>query len=125
MDKNYKPPCKKCDSKCCKYIAIEIDRPITKIACDHIMWYLHHENVNIFVDHDKKWHVEFRTPCERQGKNNECSIYETRPKLCEEHGTEEADCEYFDAPYTEYFSSVSELEEFLDAKKMDWRFRRR
>ncbi|HOP62979.1 MAG TPA: YkgJ family cysteine cluster protein [Spirochaetota bacterium] len=125
MADQYTPPCDKCGGKCCAYVAIELDRPRSKTDYDHIRWYLAHKNVNVFIDHDKNWHVEFRTPCEFQGTDKKCKNYVNRPAICREHGTSEGDCEFYDSPYLEYFSSCREFEAYLDKKGVDWRFRYR
>ncbi len=124
MSKNdFQPPCDECGGRCCKYVAIEIDKPTTKTDYDHIRWYLVHENVNVFVDHDNKWHIEFRTPCEFQDENNRCSIYSKRPKICREHCDEEGSCEFYDTPYSMYFSEAREFEKYLERKGKDWKFK--
>lgn len=121
MAKDYKAPCEECGGKCCGYVAIEIDKPKGKKDYDIIRWYLAHQNVNVFIDHDKNWHVEFRTPCEFQSSEKKCMIYTKRPAICREHGTSEGDCEFFDSPYIEYFSSCKEFEAYLDRKGVDWK----
>ena len=71
---NFQPPCEECGGRCCEYIAIEIDKPNTKSDYDHIRWYLIHRDVNVFIDHDRKWYIEFRTPCELLSKKKRCLI---------------------------------------------------
>ncbi len=117
--------CLSCGGSCCRYIAIEIDRPATKTQCDHIRWYLLHENVHVFLEHDNKWYVEFRTPCEKLDENGLCSIHQskTRPKICKNHGEEDGSCEFYDSPYKLYFSNVKEFESYLDGKGKDWRWK--
>ncbi len=119
------PPCDECGGTCCRYVAIEIDRPATKTDYDHIRWYLLHEKVNVFVDHDRKWYVEFRTPCTKQFPDNRCGIYEERPNICRGHGTGEGECEFYDSPYSLYFSTEEEFVNYLDSKNRNWRFKKR
>jgi len=119
----FQPPCDECGGSCCRYIAIEIDKPTTKKDYDHIRWYLVHKDVNVFIDHDHIWHIEFRTPCEHQDKKNRCTIYERRPKICRDHAPEEGLCEYYDIPFTKYFTTEEEFLKYLDEKHVDWRFR--
>jgi len=123
-DNTYQPPCEKCGAKCCHYVAIEIERPTTKKSCDYIRWYLNHRDVNVFVDHDRKWYVEFRSPCDALSEDLRCSIYPDRPKICRDHGSEDGDCEYFDSPYILYFTSSDEFERYMDNKGVDWKYRR-
>jgi uncharacterized protein len=123
-EKKYAAPCEECGGKCCKYIAIEIDTPGTKKDYDYIRWYLLHKDVNVFIDHSKKWFIEFRTPCEVQDDNNNCTIYNDRPKICREHGKEDGDCEFYDSPYFKYFSNCIEYEKYLNKKGIDWKFKK-
>ena len=122
-EENVQPPCEKCGGKCCNYIAVEIDKPGSKADYDHIRWYLLHNDVNVFIDHDKKWFIEFRTTCEEQDSDNRCSIYERRPKICRTHGSEEYECEYYDSPYYKYFSFENEFLNYLENKGIKWEFK--
>jgi Fe-S-cluster containining protein len=126
MKKNqesFQPPCDNCKSRCCQYTAIEIDRPSSKTDYDNIRWHLSHENVHVFVDHERNWHLEFRTPCKNLAGDNRCLIYDSRPRICREHGNEADECEYFDSPYYQFFSSSEEFEQYLRRRGIDWRFK--
>lgn len=105
-------PCDLCNARCCRYMAIEIDRPRTAADYDDIRWYLLHKKVAVFIDHDGVWHLEFQTPCEALRKDGRCSIYESRPRICRKHG-EETLCEYHESPYAVYLETVEDLEKFL------------
>lgn len=121
MKQEYLAPCDECGGRCCRYVAIGIDRPRSKNDYDTMRWYLAHKDVNVFIDHEKNWFVEFRTPCEEQDANSRCLIYGRRPAICRKHGNTEGGCEFYDTPYSEYFSSLEELESYLDSKGIDWR----
>ena len=92
------PPCHDCTARCCKYFALEIDRPVTPRDHDHIRWYLLHEQVVVWVQ-EGSWFLEIRTPCRHLLPDNRCGIYDTRPQICRDHGWPEDDdshpCEYF------------------------------
>lgn len=120
---DYIPPCMQCGGSCCKYVAIEIGKPTTKTEYDHIRWYLLHKDVNVFVDHDKKWFVEFRSPCENLTKQYRCTDYFKRPEICRDHGTSHGECEFYDTPYHLYFKSSYEFEKYLEKKGIDWQFK--
>ena len=62
--------CEDCPAQCCKYVALEIDKPETKKDWDNIFWYLHHQNIVVFIDQDNDWMIEFRTPCKNLLNNN-------------------------------------------------------
>ena len=79
-------PCAGC-SLCCRYIAMEIDRPEEKKDVEQIRWFLLHKNVWIFIDHDSSWNIQFNTPCEKLD-GHLCSIYETRPQICRDYSVD-------------------------------------
>ncbi len=120
----YTPPCDECGGSCCKYVAIEIDKPTCKADYDNVRWYLVHRDVNVFIDHEKKWYIEFKTPCIHQGDDNRCGIYEDRPKICRSHGNEEGGCEYYSSPYSEYFESEEKFIDYLEKKNINWKFKK-
>jgi Fe-S-cluster containining protein len=90
------PPCHMCTARCCKYFALEIDKPTTRQDFDHIRWYLMHEGIAVWVD-DGDWYLEVRTVCNHLQPDNTCGIYENRPQVCRDYGTDddEGPCEYF------------------------------
>ena len=89
-----KNPCDSCDAKCCRYFALEIDKPTTKRDFDDIRWYLAHEHIRVFVE-DGSWYLEVQNRCRHLDANNRCRIYDQRPELCREHSIE--NCEGQDA----------------------------
>lgn len=99
FDPSAGPPCHDCTARCCRYFALEIDRPVTPRDHDHIRWYLLHEHVAVWVQ-DGSWYLEIKTPCRHLQPDNRCAIYDTRPQICRDHGWPEEDaatepCEYF------------------------------
>ncbi len=119
----FKAPCEDCGGRCCKYIVIEIDKPKSKKDFHYLRWYLLHKDVNVFLDHNNKWHIEFKTPCTAQTEDHSCSIYKDRPMICQSHGTGDGECEYYETPYSVYFSDLKTFEKYLDKKGIDWRFK--
>ena len=83
--------CEDCSGHCCKYITVQINEPKKDIDFEELKWFLNHENVTVYIDHDDDWCVEFRTPCKFQDPANKCTIYEKRPKVCQEHLIEECE----------------------------------
>ena len=110
------PPCSTCDGLCCRYVAIELDKPTDKRDFDNIRWYLLHKNVQVFQDLEKDWFIEFITPCEQLDHDNRCMIYEHRPRLCKEHGEPPILCEKQDNPYHRLFKTVAEFDAYLKKK---------
>jgi Fe-S-cluster containining protein len=76
-------PCHGC-AKCCLYVAIEIDSPTSMTEYDHVLWYLYHENVSVFVDWEGQWFVKFDTRCKNLTQSGLCGIYERRPAICKD-----------------------------------------
>ncbi len=116
--------CCECNALCCSHVAVEIDTPTCKREYDSIRWYLIHHNTRVFIDHDNTWHVEFMTPCKYLTDNNKCSIYETRPKLCRDYPDDDTYCENVEQAYVEMFAAVEELDQYLDRKGVDWRWKK-
>ncbi|MGE0793685.1 MAG: YkgJ family cysteine cluster protein [Candidatus Woesearchaeota archaeon] len=127
-------PCEGC-SKCCEYIALEIDAPTTEEEIENIKWYLLHKNVKVFIteeeveteDNDdvpegteveveveveEKWNLQFYTPCKELLPNGLCGKYEQRPNICKEHSIE--NCE-------QYGDTSEEIASFTDADEF-WRW---
>jgi Fe-S-cluster containining protein len=99
FDSKTGPPCHDCTAKCCKYFALQIDKPTTPKDHDHIRWYLLHEHIAVWAQGDD-WFLEVRTPCRHLLPDNRCEIYHTRPQICREYGWPDAEspdapCEYF------------------------------
>jgi len=110
------PLCGKCPALCCRYVAIEIQAPSAKEEFDHIRWYLLHRDVQVFIDHEGGWFVEFVTPCEELDADNRCSVYDRRPEICRSHGNPPEVCEMQGTPYVELFHTPEEFDDFLRKK---------
>ncbi len=117
--------CEECGARCCRYIATGIDTPTCKRDYDHIRWYLMHEKMHVFVDHENDWYLEVETPCEFLDEQGRCANYHDRPRICRKYGDDHASCEYLveQSPYKRRFSSAAEFEAWLDKKKITWRFK--
>jgi len=108
------PPCHLCPAACCRYFALEIDRPVTPRDYDQIRWFLVHENVSVWVQ-DSAWHLEVGNRCKYLKSDNRCGEYETRPEVCREYGSSgKIPCEYFnrDLSFDRYFDSTESFEVF-------------
>jgi len=100
-------------SKCCEYVALEIDKPEDQEDFDQIKWFLLHKNVWIFIDHDNSWNIQFNTPCEKLTEEKLCGIYETRPQICRDYSNES--CEKWGAgnSFKLLWKNEVEFEEWL------------
>ncbi|MDO5308764.1 MAG: YkgJ family cysteine cluster protein [Planctomycetia bacterium] len=105
--------CKHCNGKCCRYIALPIDKPTNYEEFDFIRWYLYHEKVAVFVE-EGAWHLLVMTPCKALGSDNRCTVYQTRPQICREYST--AKCEYEDLYlFEQYFETPEQVEDYARA----------
>ncbi len=121
-DEENKNLCANCD-ECCRYVAVEIDKPTTKTEYHNIFWLLLHEKVEVYIDEDNCWFVEFKTPCKKL-KNKLCSDYNNRPKLCRDYN--QKDCTYYNekAPEKFLFKEVDDFKKYLIKKKINFNFKK-
>jgi hypothetical protein len=113
------PPCHLCTARCCKYFALEIDKPTSLSEYDQIRWFLMHEGIAVWVQ-DGDWYLEVRTVCRHLQPDNSCGIYEKRPQTCKDYGMpEEGPCEFFTdhLKYDHYWDSDEAFEGFIDEQK--------
>lgn len=112
-------PCHKCESKCCRYIALQIDTPRAKTDFENVRWYLAHKDISIFVEKGK-WYLEIKSDCRYLTRGHRCSIYDKRPLICREHSPATCESSGDDFAHEHTFRSVDQLDEFVAG-----RFRRR
>lgn len=103
--------CEKCDGRCCRYVAIEIDKPVTKSDFDDVRWYTAHRAVSVFVQ-DKRWYISFASRCNFLTSDNRCEIYKTRPKICRKHEISECEGPRGDDSSKLVFNKPSDVEEY-------------
>ena len=94
-------PCSRC-TICCTYIVVQLDRPRSRRQISDYIWYLYHKNVNIYLDWDDDWWIQFDTQCEKLSEHGLCGAYMTRPDACREYKIDECErhneaaaCQYF------------------------------
>jgi uncharacterized protein len=105
--------CSTCKGNCCRYVVIEMDAPKELDDFDVIKWYVVHKNVNIFVDEEDTWHIEFITPCEHLGEDNLCQIYEKRPQICRDFSVDE--CPHHNEYHEKHtFTNLEDLEKYIE-----------
>ena len=114
--------CENCPAKCCKYVALEIDKPTCKKDWDNIFWYLHHQNIVVFIDNDADWIIEFRTPCKHLQSDNRCGIYENRPLVCRKYTHKNCEFHNEETPYIEEFHSGEDLKQYLEKNNINYQF---
>jgi Fe-S-cluster containining protein len=104
--------CESCDAKCCKYVVVGINVPEKIEDFEIIKWFVSHKNVNVFVDDSYEWYLEFLTPCEFLNKENQCTNYENRYKICREYKFDECT---FHNDYEEKFTfeQLEDVEKYI------------
>lgn len=73
--------CGDCDT-CCRYVSVEIDKPVTKSEIEDVKFYLYHEHVSVYIDEENDWYILFKSMCKKLDSNGRCTIYEDRPPIC-------------------------------------------
>jgi len=102
--------CQGC-TQCCEYVCLEIDRPTSMRDVDHVIWYLIHQNIWVWVDDAGKWYVQFNTSCQYLSEEGSCSWYTQRPKICQDY--KQSECPRYSAAAAEKFL-FKNAAEFMD-----------
>jgi Fe-S-cluster containining protein len=105
--------CAYCTAKCCRYIALAIDKPKKLADFEFLRWYMLHGQISIFTE-DGTWYLMVHNRCDSLQADNRCGIYETRPQICRDYTTK--DCEYEDDwVYEQYFEAAEQVAEYAEA----------
>ncbi|MFA5048020.1 MAG: YkgJ family cysteine cluster protein [Patescibacteria group bacterium] len=115
MSEKNKKLCHKCDD-CCRYIALELDRPTTINDYQNIIWFLLHQKVAVYIDWSNHWFIEFETDCSAL-KNKLCTIYDARPTMCREYQQHECTRYNKNKPEKYHFGEVAALKKYLKNNK--------
>ena len=115
--------CAGCDH-CCRYVAMEIDKPTTKKDFDNIRWYLLHRSISILIDWDGAWLIQFDTPCEWL-RDNRCTHYELRPEICREYDPKECERYLPSQPAKVIMKSEADLQKYLAEREVRLAARRK
>jgi uncharacterized protein len=104
--------CEDCRGLCCRYVALPIDKPKTKNDYDDIRWYLAHEGISVFVE-DGDWYINIDNRCRFLTSNNQCAMYERRPKICRGYSMKNCDLRDGEYDYKHHFKTLEEFERYL------------
>lgn len=118
-----KQDCTVCNALCCRYVTVQLDRPKSKRDWDRLFWYLNHNNILVYIDHENDWMMEFKTDCKNLLPDHRCQDYEHRPMVCRSH--DPAECEHHQkaSPYKRIFLSAEELKNYLNQRKIDYQYK--
>jgi hypothetical protein len=76
--------CKGC-TRCCTYVAVEVDAPDMPWMYDQYVWMLDHRGVWMYVETGNHWYVQFETVCEQLEDSGRCGVHGRHPVLCKEY----------------------------------------
>jgi Fe-S-cluster containining protein len=74
-----------CKAECCRYVSVYLKTPRSNADFDEIRWFVTHEHIRVYRDHEKNWMIEFTSPCKFLDADNICRIYANRPEVCAEY----------------------------------------
>ena len=104
--------CKKCESKCCRYFALQIDTPKSKEEFENIRWFIAHKGVSVYVD-KRKWYLDINSKCHFLTKNHLCKIYDKRPLICREHSPATCESVTGEFGHEHVFKTLKSFDEYL------------
>ena len=107
-------PCHSCGAACCRYVAVALAPPRELDDRDLVRWYLSHRKVCVYIDKDGDWWVQVGTDCRHIAPDGGCRIYESRPQLCRDYGTQACERADHDDENIAEFTSVEEFERFFE-----------
>ena len=105
--------CSECNQECCKSVIVEIDKPTTHEDWEDVKWQVAHKNVQVILDNDDSWCIEFLTPCEMMLENGKCTIYDKRPLMCRNHSAETCVINGEGDFYEVVLNSIEDVEKYL------------
>lgn len=105
--------CKKCSALCCKYFALEIDKPSTRNDFENIRWYISHQKTSVFIQ-GGKWFLNVKNRCKHLDGGNRCTVYDHRPAICRR--LDANGCEYHDQHAAREIRTPQQLEAYLEER---------
>ncbi len=103
--------CFKCDARCCRYFAFEIDKPDTFEEFENIRWYIMHQGVTVHVD-TGDWYISIPVPCKNIGPDNLCAIYDDRPLICRKYSNDNCEAHEGDFEYEHEFKTPEAIDAY-------------
>lgn len=107
------PPC----GKCCRYVAVGIDGPVSVSGVSTALWLVYHRNVSVYQSHSGDWFVLFPAECDNLLPDGLCGVYENRPLLCREYDVVGCEGTSDEAPEKVRFDDGAALDAWLLEKR--------
>ena len=116
--------CHVCGGQCCRYFALQIDKPRSAEDYDHLRWYIAHRDVALFIE-DKEWYLQVNNKCDFLSNEGKCGMYHNRPKICRDYGWDESgetECHGNTGAndHEHFFANLAALETYLIQKGKRW-----
>lgn len=105
--------CFECNQECCKSVIIEMDKPETREDWEDIKWQVAHKNVQVILDNEDAWCIEFLTECDEMDENGRCKIYDKRPDMCRNHSSQRCAVNGEGSYYEVILKSIKDVEDYL------------
>lgn len=121
--------CGGCIALCCRYFALEIDKPTHPKDFDDLRWYLLHDRTAIFTE-GRSWFVQIFNKCSWLGDDGRCQGYDQRPSICREYDNDWCDKDETRGGDKEHdpdltFRTLAELEAYRDRWVARWKVKDR
>ena len=68
----------------CTYVLLDMNYPRTMWDIESFLWYLYHEECEVFIDKHHEWYVAVPGRCEKLGKDGRCGAGRRQPLVCGE-----------------------------------------
>lgn len=107
--------CEGCPARCCKTLFLQkVNRPRTAKERKRLIWYLRYDKIE-YVVINRRWFLLVRSTCRYLTDNNRCSIYENRPKPCQDYSPR--DCEQHSTDFEAVIRSEEDLLRYLQSRE--------
>ena len=105
-----------CQARCCRYITVGVDAPLSRADWDEMRWWLAHEGTFVSKDEDG-WLLHLSTRCQNLRADNACGIYPHHMGTCKEYDAEE--CEFTGELDHEFeLRSEMDLARYIERRKL-------
>lgn len=107
------PPC----GRCCRYVAVGIDGPVSVRGVSTALWLVYHRNVSVYQSHEGDWFALFGADCENLLPDGLCAVYASRPFLCREYDVDGCEGTSAEAPEKVRFDDGPSLGAWLRERR--------
>ena len=91
-----------------------MDKPETLEDWENIKWQVAHKNIQVILDNEDSWCIEFLTPCDEMDDSGKCRVYDKRPAMCKKHSPENCIVNGDGDYYKVIFKCIENVENYLE-----------